>query len=201
MSIWLDRGAFDRIGWSGFGWTGLGWAQSFEAPRARLFKTRLLLLPLALLFAAGVWLVMSGSRGGMTGSGTPTLAAAMVQSSDDPVPQAISYDPFTSEVIVPQQPTPLDRLKLSRQSWQRGGLGSKAQVSFKLRNGNDYAVKDVAIACAFKRKDGRHLTDRTRLVPGRMGMRSRRSVERMHIGFVNVNASKAKCALVSASRS
>jgi hypothetical protein len=94
MSIWLDRGAFDRIGWSGFGWTGLGWAQSFEAPRARLFKTRLLLLPLALLFAAGVWLVMSGSRGGMTGSGTPTLAAAMVQSSDDPVPQAISYDPL-----------------------------------------------------------------------------------------------------------
>jgi hypothetical protein len=51
-----DRGAFDRIGWSGFGWTGIGWAQSFEAPRARLFKTRLLLLPLALLFAAGIWL-------------------------------------------------------------------------------------------------------------------------------------------------
>jgi hypothetical protein len=104
---------------------------------------------------------MSGSRGGMTGSGTPTLATAMVQSSDDPVPQAISYDPFISEVIVPQQPTPLDRLKLSRQSWHRGGLDSKAQVSFKLRNGNDYAVKDVAIACAFMRKDGRHLTDRT----------------------------------------
>jgi hypothetical protein len=62
-------------------------------------------------------------------------------------------------------------------------------------------VKDVTIACAFIRRDGRHLTDRTRLVPGTIEMRSRKSFERLHIGFVNVNASKAKCALVSASRS
>jgi hypothetical protein len=61
-------------------------------------------------------------------------------------------------------------------------------------------VKDVAIACAFIRRDGRHLTDRA-WFPGPIEMRSRKSFERMHIGFVNVNASKAKCALVSASRS
>jgi hypothetical protein len=69
-----------------------------------------------------------------------------------------------------------------------------------LRNGNGYAVKDVAIACAFIRRDGRHLTDRTRLVPGTLEMRSRRSFGRLHIGFVNVNASRANCALVLASR-
>jgi hypothetical protein len=201
MSTGLDRIASDRIGWSGFGWTRIGVLQSSDASRARLFKARLfkarlLLLSLALAAAGGTWLVMSGSRGGITGGGTPTLAAAMVQPSDDPVPQAIAYDPFTSEAIAPKQPTPLDRLKLSGQSWHRGGLGSNAQVSFTLRNG-----KDVAIACAFIRRDGRHLTDRARLVPGPIEMRSRKSFERMHIGFVNVNASKAKCALVSASRS
>ena len=91
-------------------------------------------------------------------------------------------------------------MKLYGQYWLRGGLGSNAQVSFTLRNGNDYAVKDVEIACVFIRRDGSHLTDRTRLVPGTIETRSRRSFERLHIGFVNVNASKAKCALVSAIR-
>ncbi len=130
-----------------------------------------------------------------------TLAAVAVPPADDPAQRAVAYDPFTSEAVAPQQPTPLDRLRLSGQSFRRGGLGSNAQVSFTLRNGNDYAVKDVAIACAFIRRDGRHLTDRIRLVPGTVEMRSRKSFERLHIGFVNVNASKAKCALVSASRS
>jgi len=156
-------------------------------------------VPLTLAVAAGTWLVMSGSRGGIAGSAAPTLAALAVQPSDDPQP--VAYDPFTSEAIAPRQPTPLDRLKLFAQPWHRGGLGSNAQLSFTLRNSNDYAVKDVAIACAFIRRDGRHLTDRTRLVPGIVEMRSRKSFERLHIAFVNVNASKAKCALVSASRS
>jgi hypothetical protein len=109
--------------------------------------------------------------------------------------------PFTSEAIAPEQSTPLDRLRLSGQSFRRGGLGSNAQLSFTLRNGNDYAVKDVAIACAYTRCEGRHLNDRARLVPGTIEMCSRKSFEGLHIGFVNVNASKAKCALVSASRS
>jgi hypothetical protein len=147
--------------------------------------------------------MMSGSRGGVTGSAAPnaSLAAVAVQSSDKSVPRAFSYDPFTSEAVAPEQPSLLDRLNLSGQSFHRGGLGSNAQVSFTLRNGNDFAVKDVAIACAFIRRDGSHLTDRTRLVPGAVEMRSRKSFARLHIGFVNVNASKAKCALVSASRS
>jgi hypothetical protein len=183
------------MGWGGFGWIGIGSSQSSRSSRALFLRTRFLLLPLALMAVAGTWLVMSGSRGG-----APTLAVA-VQPSDDPLQLAVAYNPFTSEAIAPAQPTPLDRLKLSARSWHRGGLGSNAQLSFTLRNGNDYAVKDIAIACAFIRRDGRHLTDRTRLVPGIVEMRRRKSFERLHIGFVNVNASKAKCALVSASRS
>ena len=128
----------------------------------------------------------------------PILAAVAVPA--DPDPHEVTYDPSISEAIAPEQPTPLDRLKLSAQSWHRGGLGSNAQVSFTLRNGNDYAVKDVAIACTFVRRDGRHLTDRSRLVPGIIEMRSRKSFARLHIGFVNVNANRAKCALVSATR-
>ncbi|WP_291608912.1 hypothetical protein [Bradyrhizobium sp.] len=96
--------------------------------------------------------------------------------------------------------SPLDGLKISSQSWRRGGLGSKALITFTLRNGNDYAVKDIEIACAFARRDGSHLTDRRRVIGQPVEMKSRKTFTRLHVGFVNVNADKAKCALVAASR-
>jgi hypothetical protein len=80
------------------------------------------------------------------------------------------------------------------------GLGSKALVTFTLRNANDYAVKDIEIACAFARRDGSHLTDRRRVIADTVSMKSRKTYSGMLIGFVNVYANKAKCSPVTASR-
>ena len=96
--------------------------------------------------------------------------------------------------------SPLDGLKISSQSWRRGGLGSKALVTLTLRNRNDYAVRDIEIACAFTRRDGSHLTDRKRVISDVIGMKSRKTYAGMLVGFVNINANKAKCSLVTASR-
>jgi transcriptional antiterminator Rof (Rho-off) len=96
--------------------------------------------------------------------------------------------------------SPLDGLKISSQSWRRGGLGSKALVTLTLRNGNDFAVKDIEIACSFARRDGSHLTDRKRVIGEAVDMKSRKTFSRVHVGFVNVNADKAKCSLVAANR-
>ena len=96
--------------------------------------------------------------------------------------------------------SPLDKLRIASQSFQRGGLGSKALVTLTLRNANDFAVKDIEIACAFIRRDGSPLTERKRLIPDTIAMRSRKTYPRMLIGFVNVNANKAKCTVVTASR-
>ncbi|MHC2438615.1 hypothetical protein ACVMB0_005990 [Bradyrhizobium sp. USDA 4451] len=96
--------------------------------------------------------------------------------------------------------SPLDKLRIASQSFQRGGLGSKALVTLTLRNANDFAVKDIEIACAFIRRDGSPMTERKRLIPDTIGMRSRKTYPRMLIGFVNVNANKAKCTVVTASR-
>jgi len=96
--------------------------------------------------------------------------------------------------------SPLDGLKIISQSWRRGGLGSKALVTFTLRNANDYAVKDIEIACSFIRRDGSHLTDRRRIIPDTVNMKSRKRYAGMLVGFVNVNANKAKCSVVTASR-
>jgi hypothetical protein len=93
---------------------------------------------------------------------------------------------------------PIDGLKIASQSWRRGGLGSIALVTFTLRNSNAYAVKDIQISCAFNRRDGSHLTDRARVIHDTVNMKSRRTFARVHVGFVNVTADKAKCALVAA---
>jgi hypothetical protein len=73
------------------------------------------------------------------------------------------------------------------------------RVRQTLRNTNDYAIRDIEISCAFARLDGSHLTDRSRLIHDAVNMKSRKTFARLHVGFVNVNASKAKCSLLAAS--
>ncbi|KWV60820.1 hypothetical protein AS156_27670 [Bradyrhizobium macuxiense] len=132
-----------------------------------------------------------------------------------PVAAAPATEPATVGVATPPQATleaepkpteptteksPLDGLRISSQFFQRGGLGSKALVTLTLRNRNDFAVKDVEIDCDFIRDDGSHVTDLRRAIPGIIAMKSRKTYPHMLIGFVNINASKAKCAVVTASR-
>jgi hypothetical protein len=125
------------------------------------------------------------------------VPAAIVHSSED---ATVSSPPAQSDQSQAPAASPLDGLKISSQSWRRGGLGSKALVTFTLRNTNDYPVKGIEIACAFTRRDGSHLTDRKRVIDETVGQKSRRTFNRVLVGFVNVNADKAKCALVAASR-
>jgi hypothetical protein len=105
-----------------------------------------------------------------------------------------------ADPTAPAETAPVDGLKISSQSWRRGGLGSKALVTLTLRNRNEYAVRDIEISCAFARRDGRHLTDRKRTIHDTVNTRSRRTFARMLVGFVNISANQAKCSLVTASR-
>jgi hypothetical protein len=114
---------------------------------------------------------------------------------------ALLAAPASPEQAAPVEPPPVNGLKISSQAWRRGGLGSKALITFTLRNDNAYAVKDIEIACAFSRRDGSHLTDRKRIIPDAVvNMKSRKTFAQVHIGFVNIYANKAKCTPVAASR-
>jgi hypothetical protein len=95
---------------------------------------------------------------------------------------------------------PVEGLRISSQHWRRGGLGSKALVTFTIRNTNRYAVKDIGISCAFSRRDGSHLTDRSRVIHETVGRKSRKVFRHLHVGFVNVNADRARCSLIGADR-
>jgi hypothetical protein len=180
-----------------------GW--SFGAAQARL-----LVLPAIAIAGCATWMLLPGpsdAEGGATADPTPVIYAHNVSLVEDaagppgtslanPTPPAVTA-PLS---IVPEEKAAIDGLRISSQSWRRGGLGSKALVTFTLRNANEYAVKDIEIACAFTRRDGSHLTDRRRVIPDTVNTRSRKVYSGVLVGFVNVNANKAKCSLVTASR-
>ena len=214
MSSGLDRIELDEFATPGIARAGAtGPASSHFSGGSGNVHTRyfsLALLPVVMIAGLGAWVLVPG-RGSKPAESVPVLLAASLATEPPPVAADIapvtntsakdpSFNLATSEAIAPAQPAPLSGLKISSQSWRRGGLGSKALVTFTLRNSNDYAVGDIEISCAFARRDGRHLTDRTRLIHDTVNMKSRKTFARMHIGFVNVNASGAKCTLVAANR-
>lgn len=182
-----------------------GW--SFGAAQARL-----LVLPAIAIAGLATWTMRPGPSDGHRRAETApvsyahslsvveNLAAPAETAPTDPA-QATAPEAVTAPMsIVPEEKPTIDGLKISSQSWRRGGLGSKALVTFTLRNRNDFAVKDVEIACAFTRRDGSHLTDRRRVIPDTVNTKSRKTYSGVLVGFVNVNANKAKCSLVTASR-
>jgi hypothetical protein len=194
-----------RIEWSGLsGYSG--WA---DYSAAKFFRSGLIWLPVSLIAGLAVWMLLSGyssnvadSAGKISESDPVHLATAtMVEPVQSQVPTLndVSENAASPEAMAPVQGAPVDGLKIASQSWRRGGLGSNALITFTLKNTNDYAVKDIQISCAFNRRDGSHLTDRARVIHDTVNMKSRKTFARLHIGFVNVYADKAKCSLVAAS--
>ena len=204
MSIGLSR--IELTGREGF----LGLGASFSGQASHYFKRGFVWLPTILIAGAGVWLLLSGDASNTAVSEPSTetvrLAAAVTNeplAGADATAQGgspLNLVPAPAQGAVPAQMTPIDGLKIASQSWRRGGLGSKALVTFTLRNANDFAVKDIEISCSFTRRDGSHLTERRRTISDVVNMKSRKTFARMHVGFVNVNADQAKCSLVTASR-
>ncbi|AMA58741.1 hypothetical protein [Bradyrhizobium sp. CCGE-LA001] len=182
-----------RIGLGRFAGSGERLARTVTIASVSLGRGLLWLLAVIIL-GCGVWMLLPLSKSNSAEPGKPELAVETAP-SDDPA-AAVSQ---ASEAQTPAM-AELGRLRISSQTWRRGGLGSKALVTFTLRNDNDYAVKDVEIVCAFTRRDGSHLTDRSRVLADPVSMKSRKTYAQIPIGFVNVNADQAKCSLVAARR-
>jgi len=200
--------------------TGLpGLSGGPESIATKFFRSGFVWLPAVLIAGVGAWLLLSGyaSKPAESEPARLTAAVAATEPVQSPAPAATepapspapastvaqdvsSFDPATTEALPPAETAPVDGLTISSQSWRRGGLGSNALVTFTLRNGNDYAVRDIELFCSFARRDGSHLTDRTRMIRDTVNMKSRKTFARLHVGFVNINADRAKCSLVAASR-
>jgi hypothetical protein len=169
------------------------------------FRPRFVWLPAVLIAGLAGCMLLYGYAGHGAEGEPARLATAATEPALSPAAvtnvaqDGSTFDPATAEAITPAQAAPVDGLKISSQSWRRGGLGSKALVTLTLRNRNDYAVKNIELFCSFARRDGSHLTDRTRVIPDVVNMKSRKTFARMHVGFININADRAKCSPVAAS--
>jgi len=185
---------FDRIGWGRFAGSGERLARAVTIASVSFGRSLLWLLA-AIIVGCGVWMLLPLSRGNST---EPVKSDVATVEPAPPGSTAAAVSPISEAQA--SAAAELDRLKISSQTWRRGGLGSKALVTFTLRNDNDYAVKDLEIVCAFTRRDGSHLTDRSRVLADTVTMKSRKTFARIAVGFINVNADQAKCSLVAARR-
>lgn len=172
--------------------------------RSHLATQAAVLLPVIAIAGLTGWTMLStptSARSADGGQDTATTQAVIQGAAAPQQSAALEAAPASSPSAAPADTSAVNGLKISSQSWRRGGLGSNALVTFTLRNDNNYAVKDIEIACAFSRQDGSHLTDRKRVIPDAVvNMKSRKTFARVHIGFVNVYANKAKCAPIAANR-
>jgi hypothetical protein len=165
------------------------------------FVTKLV-LPVLAIVAIGAWMVVARTPNDSANSAPVAKVnfapAAPIPpsrlSEPNPALDASQFNPGAAEAAS------VDGLKISSQSWRRGGLGSKALVTFTLRNDNDYAVGDIGILCSFSRKDGSPVTERRQTIRDTVKMKSRKTFVRVHVGFINITANQAKCSLLSANR-
>lgn len=168
-------------------------------------EARFAVLPAIAAAGCAIWLMLPQASDAEGHIAPPSDAIRVTQDAfrDDGSAGVQATVANPAPVSVPETAaakSPLDGLKMTSQSWRRGGLGSKALVTFTLSNANEFAVKDIEIACSFARRDGSHATDRRRVIADTVNMRSRKRYAGMLIGFVNVNANKARCSVVTASR-
>jgi hypothetical protein len=174
-------------------------------PAVRLFNNKLIWLLVVLAVVATAWKMSAedaaGRAEGQTvGTNLATTASLQPSPLSDTDPALSTSQSSTAPATGPPEAAAVNGLRISSQSWRRGGLGSKALVTFTLRNDNDYAVGDIGLVCSFTRADGSPVTERRPTIRDTVKMKSRKTFARMHVGFINVNASRAKCTLLSASR-
>ena len=200
--VTMNTGLY-RLDWTRLAALGGHFANRADKTAAdRPNHPRLGLIGLAVVLVAGFggWMALSeDGEGGAEGEPVQLATATEPQTALPPATAGAQQGALPEMQAVPQEVPPADGLRISSQRWRRGGLGSNALVTFTLRNGNDYAVRDIEISCAFSRGDGSHLTDRTRVIHDTVPRKGRKTFAHLHIGFVNVNADRAKCVPVTAS--
>lgn len=143
--------------------------------------------------AASIWILFPRDSQSSRETKPVTQNVASIDEADD---RSAGPPIVHAAAVVAAMP----RLSVSKQRFSRGGLGSRALMTFTLRNRNDYAVKDIELLCTFSSKDGSYATERRRTISDTVNMKSRKVFPLTHIGFVNVKAEKARCAVLTAER-
>jgi hypothetical protein len=126
-------------------------ARTTEMP-TRAYRIAVLVLPIILIAGFGMWFLVSTldeSDAQTSDQSDVAVAPDGSEAQPDAAPAPQQQGPVSAEAVLP-----LDHLRIATQSFRRGGLGSKALVTFTLRNDNDYAIKTPKSSARFAARTG-----------------------------------------------
>lgn len=84
--------------------------------------------------------------------------------------------------------------------WSKSGFGSIMMASFRLKNENGFAVKDIAITCGLFAKSGTQLSTARQVIYEIIPAKSTRTFREVNLGFINQQSAQANCKLTDAAR-
>lgn len=95
---------------------------------------------------------------------------------------------------------PGDRLTMPSFSWKLGGFKNVGIVSVTIANGNNFAVKDVGIACEFSGKSGTVLTTAAGRIYDTLRAKGKQTFKEVNMGLIDNQSARASCRVVTARR-
>ena len=89
-----------------------------------------------------------------------------------------------------------DQVKFTIDKWRKPGSNNIGTADITIDNGNDFAIKDVKIACHYMAKTGKKIeTEQTVAVT--VKAKSQKTFKKTKFPFIDVGAADGKCEIVS----
>lgn len=100
-------------------------------------------------------------------------------------------------VRTPPPLKPIQLVYLKDYSWSLDGFGTVAVGNFTVQNGNEFAIKDIAIRCEFSGKSGTVVSRADTTIYDTVAGRKNRTFRKVNMGFVNSQSASATCRVVA----
>jgi hypothetical protein len=95
---------------------------------------------------------------------------------------------------------PIDKLKVVRFAWRKGGYGTILMVDLTIQNDNAAALKDVAVHCDGYAESGTRIGSNDRIIYQIFPGQEQRSVPDFDMGFVDPQVADEACAVTGAEK-
>ena len=87
----------------------------------------------------------------------------------------------------------LNRVKLEKFSWEKGGFDNVMLANFIIKNTGDAPVKDIVIACEHTANSGTMIDSNTRTVFEAIKAHGSKSVRKFNMGLINTQVARSSC--------
>lgn len=90
-----------------------------------------------------------------------------------------------------------DQVKFTIEKWRKPGSNNIGTADITIDNGNDFAIKDVRIACHYMAKAGGKKIETEQTVAVTVKAKTKKTFKKTKFPFIDQTAADGKCELVS----